>query len=143
MVAGSPPRFCYSAFLETEEGEAFQRMAAQAQQNIDEGHPDALIDTPYPTPILVSSEVFIDKYGPEDKYDILKYLPDVRAPLLVMIGTEEAQTMMAFKGLPPKMDKLAGELEHLTFEFIPGADHAYTHKREYVWGVVSRWLEKV
>ena len=118
-------------------------MAAQAQQNIDEGHPDALIDTPYPTRILVSSEVFIDKYGPEDKYDILKYLPNVRVPLLVMIGTEEAQTMMAFNGLPPKMDKLAGELESLTFESIPGADHAYTHQREYVWDLVSRWLEKV
>ena len=38
---------------------------------------------------------------------------------------------------------LAGELEHLTFESVPGADHAYTHQREYVWDVVRRWLSKV
>ena len=31
----------------------------------------------------------------------------------------------------------------LTFASIPGADHAYTHQRDYVWGVVRQWLEKI
>lgn len=51
--------------------------------------------------------------------------------------------MMAFKGLPEKVQGLASVLERLTFESIPGADHAYTHQRDYVWDVVSRWLQKV
>jgi len=87
--------------------------------------------------------VFVEKYGPDEKYDILKHIPGLRAPLLVMVGTEEAQTVTAFKGLPAKLEQLAGELESFTFESIPGADHAYTHQREYVWGVVSQWLENV
>lgn len=49
--------------------------------------------------------------------------------------------MTAFKGLPDRVRELAGELERVTFESIPGADHAYTHQRDYVWEVVSRWLE--
>jgi dienelactone hydrolase len=66
----------------------------------------------------------------------------LRVPLLIMVGTAEAQTMMAFQGLPPRLAKLAAELDHLTFASIPGADHAYTHQRDYVWNVVQQWLEK-
>ena len=102
-----------------------------------------MIDTPYPLPLILAAEVFIEKYGPEERYNILKHLSNVQVPLLVMIGTEEAQTMMGFRGLPPEVERLAGELDYLTFESIPGADHAYTHQREYVWSVVSRWLERV
>lgn len=143
VVAGSPPRFSYAAFAATAEGEEFARTVARAQQHIDTGHPEALLDVLYPVPLLISAEVFMEKYGPEARYDILRHIPKVRVPLLIMIGTEEAQTMTAFKGLPAEVEKLAGELGHLTFESIPGADHAYTHQRDYVWGVVSRWLEKV
>ena len=48
--------------------------------------------------------------------------------------------MMAFKGLPEEVGKMEEELENLTFVSIPGADHVYTHQREYVWNVVSRWI---
>jgi pimeloyl-ACP methyl ester carboxylesterase len=143
VVAGSPPRFSYAAFAALEEGEAFKQVALQAQQHINRGHPETLIDTLYPIPLLMTAEVFIQKYGPEEKYDILKYIPNVQCPLLVMVGTAEAQTMMAFQGLPPVLGKLAGALDNMTFVTIPGADHAYTHQRDYVWGVVSQWLAKV
>ena len=143
VVAGSPPRFSYAAYAAMDEGEEFKRLASQAQKCIDDGHPETLIDTPYPLPLILAAEVFIEKYGPEERFNILHHLPNVRVPLLVMIGTEEAQTMMGFRGLPSEVERLAGELDHLTFESIPGADHAYTHQRDYVWGVVSRWLEKV
>ncbi len=143
VVAGSPPRFSYSAYTDSTEGVEFKRVAAQAQQYIDAGHPETLIEMTHPLPLLVTAGVFIDKYGPEEKYDILKHIPHVRVPLLIMIGTEEAYTMLAFKGLPDSVVQLAREQNHVTFAFIPGADHAYTHQRDYVWGVVSRWLEKV
>ena len=118
-------------------------MAAQAQQHIDRGHPDALIDTAYPIPLLVTAKVFMEKYGPQETYDILRHIPKVQCPLLIMVGTAEAQTMMAFQGLPPLLEKLAGTVDNLTFASIPGTDHAYTHQRGYVWGVVRQWLEKV
>jgi pimeloyl-ACP methyl ester carboxylesterase len=143
VVAGSPPRFSYSAFAALEEGEAFKSIASQAQRYLDRGHPETLIDVIYPIPLLVTAEVFIQKYGLEETYDILKHIPNVQCPLLIMVGTAEAQTMMAFQGLPPLLEKLAGEIDHLTFVPIPGADHAYTHQRHYVWEVVRRWLEKV
>jgi pimeloyl-ACP methyl ester carboxylesterase len=142
VVAGSPPRFSYEAFVALANGAAFKQAAVQAQQYMDSGHPEALVDTAYPVPLLVTAEVFLDKYGPEEQYDILRHIPHVQVPLLIMVGTVEAQTMMAFQGLPPRLEKLAGELDHLTFASIPGADHAYTHQRDYVWTVVQQWLEK-
>jgi len=143
VVAGSPPRFSYTAYAALGSGEVFKQIASQAQQYIDSGHPETLIDTIMPIPLLVTAEVFIQKYGPEEKYDIVKHIPNVQCPLLVMVGTAEAQTMMAFQGLPPLLEQLAEAMDQLTFATIPGADHAYTHQRDYVWGVVSRWLEKV
>jgi pimeloyl-ACP methyl ester carboxylesterase len=142
VVAGSPPRFSYSSYATLEQGEAFKRIAADAQRHIDAGHPETLIDTIYPIPLLVTAEVFIQKYGPQEKYDILQHIPKVQCPLLIMVGTAEAQTMMAFQGLPPLLERIAAAMDHVTFASIPGADHAYTHQRDYVWGVVSRWLEK-
>ena len=76
-------------------------MAVQAQQHIDHGHPDVLIDTFYPISLLVTAKVFMEKYGPQETYDILRHIPKVECPLLIMVGTAEAQTMMAFQGLPP------------------------------------------
>ena len=143
VVAGSPPRFSFSAFAEMAEGREFLQMAAQTQQLIDDGHPETIQDSISPYPVLVTAEVWVQKYGPGERYNILKHIPNVQAPLLVMMGTQEAIDLMTFRGSPPEMEKLAGVLENLTFESIPGADHAYTHQRDYVWGVVSRWLEKV
>src|SRR4029453_3566536 len=45
VVAGSPPRFSYTAYAALDGGQEFKRMATQAQQHIDHGYPDALIDT--------------------------------------------------------------------------------------------------
>lgn len=143
MVAGSPPRFAQSAFLTTAEGDTFKRSAELAQQHIKEGHPEAVMDVLYPVPLLLTAETFMQKYGPEETYDILTYIPKMSIPTLIMIGTEEAQTMMAFQGLPTQVAKLADELDRLTFASIPGADHAYTHQRTEVWNIVRQWLETV
>ena len=39
------------------------------------------------------------------------------------------------------MRQLASEVENFRFESIPGADHFYTSQRDYVWDLVSGWLE--
>ena len=100
------------------------------------------MDVLQPVPLVVTAEVFIDKYGPDERYDVLSYLPKVQVPLLVMIGTEEAQTMIAFEGMPLLVEQLATTQANLTFASIPGADHAYTHQRAEVWNVVRQWLER-
>lgn len=143
VVASSPPRFAHSTLLTTAQGAVFKHSAEQAQQHIREGRSEAMMDVLYPVPLLLTAETFMQKYGPEETYDILTYIPKLRVPTLILIGTEEAQTIMAFQGLPPHVAKLAAELDPLTFASIPGADHAYTHQRREVWDIVRQWLAAV
>ena len=75
VVAGSPPRFSYQVFSELEEGPEFLDRANVSRRHINEGNPDALIETLYPFPLLVTAGVFMDKYGPQAKFNILDYIP--------------------------------------------------------------------
>ncbi len=148
-VASSPPRFSYSAYLGMEEGEEFKALADQARQYVDAGHPEALMEVIYPRENVFTAAVFLDKYGPEERYNILRYIPNVKVPLLVTIGgaegveTGQGNSKIGFAGLAAEVQKLEGELENVTFHLIPGGDHAYTHQREYAWNVISGWLEGV
>ena len=143
VVASSPPLFSCSIYLESEVGEQFKSLLYQAQGHVDAGHPKALIEVTHPYPLLIAAEVYIAKYGPQEKYNILKHIPHVRSPLLITLGTQEAQERIAFRPLPQELRRLETQLENLKFESIPDADHFYTHQRDYVWRVVSPWLEKV
>lgn len=147
VVASSPPRFSYSTFVNVDEwegaknvGERDAKDCARAQQCLNEGHPDELIEVEWPRPMMVSAKTYIDKYGPEEKYDVVKHIPAVPVPLFTVIGTKEPHDQFPFFGLPEEMQKLAGELDHFTFEYIDGADHPYTHHRKEVWDVTSKWL---
>ena len=83
--------------------------------------------------------------GPAERYDILEHLPNVQTPLLVTIGGEEGiypdkADRFAFGGLAEKVATLASDLPSVTFELIPGADHAYTNRTDQLWSTVERWL---
>jgi pimeloyl-ACP methyl ester carboxylesterase len=141
VVAASPPRFSYQLFSQApEEGREFLRICQLAQQHVDAGEPETLLQTAHPVPLLVAARVFLDKYGPEARYDILRHIPNLRVPTLLFIGTNESPAL-SFAGSPPEMRRLAGEIENFRFESIPGADHFYTNQRDYVWDLVSGWLE--
>ena len=141
MVAASPPRFSHQLFSQApEEGTDFLRACQLAQQHVDGGQPETLMQTAHPVPLLIAARVFLDKYGPDARYDIVEHIPNLQVPTLLFIGTDE-QPRLSFADSPPEMRRLAGEMENFQFESIPGADHFYTNQRDYVWDLVSGWLE--
>ena len=142
VVAASPPVFSHSAYLQMAEGAEFESVLSQAQRYVDDGHPKTLMEVLQPYPLVIAAEVFVDKYGPHERYNILNHIPQVKVPILMTLGTQEPEAMMAFRDLPREMQRLSKVKEDLAFELIPGGDHYYTHQREYVWSVVSHWLEK-
>ena len=141
VVAASPPRFSFADFLTADDSDSFRSNVALAERHVQQGNPDMLLDVRFPIPLLVSARTFLQKYGSQDHFDILSHIPQLTVPTLILIGTREAQTMIAFQGLPLKIAQLADELEHLTFALIEGADHLYTQQRHEVWQVVCSWLE--
>ena len=141
IVAASPPRFSYELYSRAaEEGPAFLQICQLAQQHVDAGQPDTLLQTAHPVPLLVAARVFLDKYGPDARYDIIEHIPNLQVPTLLFIGTDETPRL-AFADSPPEMRRLETKVDHFRFESIPGADHFYTNQRDYVWDLVSQWLE--
>ena len=145
-VATSPPRFSYADYQASEGWENFRQEEDRAQKQIKGGQPSVLMEVAYPNTLLITAEGFIDKYGPEDKYNILKLLPLVKRPLLVTVGDREGvvidnvNSLMGFKNLARQLEGLTGELKNLTFSSIPGGDHFFTGVRKEGWQIVSDWM---
>ena len=143
VVAASPPRFSYELFTQApDEGAEFRRVCQLAQQHVDAGQPETLLQTAHPVPLLVAARVFLDKYGPEARYDIVEHIPNLKVPTLLFIGTDETPRL-SFAESPPVMRQLQAQMQDFRFESIPEADHFYTNQRDYVWDLVSGWLRSV
>ena len=149
-IASSPPRFSYSYYTSVDEweghedvGKLYKETCEKALRQVAEGTGNELMLVEYPRPLLVSANTYLDKYGPEEKYDIVKHIPGVPVPLLVTIGTLEPHHELPFFGLPEELQRLAGELESFTFEYVEGANHAYTDHRQVVWDLLLTWLKSL
>lgn len=146
-ITTSPPRFSHSAYRAREDGAAFLAYYDRAQQLVDAGQPETLFAVELPTSFVMTARVYVDKYGPAERYDVLQHLPNVKTPLLVTIGGEEGiypdrPDRFAFGGLAEQVATLARDLPNVTFELIPGADHAYANRTEQLWAAVERWLQQ-
>jgi len=139
-VALSPPRLSYSAFLRSPDGAEFSRYVETARKRIETGDRNALIDAALPMPFLGSAATYYDKYGPEERVNMLKHLPNVKLPLLAMHGTTEAATELAMRGVPEELMRLADEIPNFHYAVVPEADHFYTGLRPKAWSIVRDWL---
>ena len=146
-VAVSPPRFSYSSFLAKEGAAAFERDYDHAVQLVSGGEPDGLFAIGEPIRSIMSARTYIDKYGPEERYDILKFLPQVAVPTLVTVGNESTEGpghphWFPFHGLAEKIAAIATDTPRLTFVHIPEADHSYGAKAEDLWSAARVWFER-
>jgi alpha-beta hydrolase superfamily lysophospholipase len=146
-IASSPPRFSYSAYAARSDGALFLADYERARQMIDAGAPYDLLAVDIPTSVVLTARTYVDKYGPDERYDILKHLPAVSIPLLVTIGGEEgarpdSPDRFPFGGLAAQVAALSARVPGLTFELIPGADHFYTGTTDALWAAVERWLAR-
>ncbi|HLH21922.1 MAG TPA: alpha/beta fold hydrolase [Chloroflexota bacterium] len=144
-IASSPPRFSYSAYAARPDRAAFLADYERARQMIDAGAPNDLLAVDIPTSVVLTARTYVDKYGPDERYDILRHLPNVSIPLLVTIGGEEgarpdSADRFPFGGLADQVAALSERLPNLTFAVIPGADHFYAGTTDALWAVVERWL---
>jgi pimeloyl-ACP methyl ester carboxylesterase len=147
-VASSPPRFSYSAYTARPDRDAFLACYDRARQMLDEGRPHDPLAVDIPTSVVLTAHTYMDKYGPDARYDILAHLPNVPIPLLVTIGGEEgarpdSADRFPFGGLADQVAALSDRVPNLTFELVSGADHFYTGVTDSLWVAVERWLAGV
>ncbi len=137
LVAVSPARLNYHHFRQSDQGAHFEQLMNHAQQLIRSGNPQGLMEVDFPLPYLVSAQSFVDKYGPENHYDLLALLPQVQVPQLYTFGTEELGHV-AFSGLPEAIAQTGGD--QVKVQVIAGADHHYQGRLDELAEVILQQL---
>jgi pimeloyl-ACP methyl ester carboxylesterase len=137
-IASSPPRFHYATFVSG--AEAARRVTAFESANalVTAGHPEALVEFDFGTPLWFSAGSLLDKYGPDDRYDFYRHLPNIKVPLLVTLGGLEDG--LAFDPLAADGPALADKQENMTYASVDGADHSYLARVPELWTLAREWL---
>jgi len=135
-IASSPPRFAYALH-----GTPMQAAIQRAQELVRAGRGYDLIDATVPVKRRFSAQTYLDKYGPEDRHDYMAHLPRVRKPLLLTVGSLEADNV-SFVGLVQEGASFNDRWANVQFAVIDGADHAYTNRTSELWSAVGGWLDR-
>ncbi|HVU86900.1 MAG TPA: hypothetical protein VHD36_06240 [Pirellulales bacterium] len=142
VVAISPPRLSYSGFLDDSRAEEFLRDYGRAHDLVRQGRSRELIEILFPLAYAISAEGFLDKYGPEERYDVLKLIPRVACPLVITYGTAELPTSAAFRGMPEAIAELPGGERRQLF-LVGGADHFYAGMYSELWARIALGLGRL
>jgi dipeptidyl aminopeptidase/acylaminoacyl peptidase len=138
-VASSPPRFANSSYRESSDGARFQADIARAESLLAGGQPEALFEALVPVPRWFSARTYLDKYGPNARYDYFEQLPNIRKPLLLTVGSLEADNV-SFAPLVERGPTFHGQWPRIAFRNVQGADHSYSARTAELWSDVSSWL---
>ncbi len=137
IVALSPPRLSHSWFAQSDRAAEFLNTYQQAQALVAAGEPNALLDVKLPLPFVVTAAGYAEKYGPDERYDYLRFLDRVACPTLVTFGEIEAANNMPFRGAA---EAIANVAPGVRVQTIAGADHFYTGVRGALITCVEQWL---
>ena len=140
VLAVSPPRLSYSWFCSSPEGPEFLRTYQEAQAHADAGRPAALMEVKLPLPFVITAAGYLEKYGPDERYNYVPLLDGVHCPTLITYGSVEVENNMAFRGAPAEVTARGRRFAGVRAEIVPGADHFYTGARAELAAVVEGWL---
>ena len=127
IVAISPPRLSHSWFLASERAMEFRDDYDRAKALVDAGEPEALLEVRIPLPFVVTAAGYVEKYGPDERYNYLKWLDKLTCRALLTFGEIELKNNMAFRDAAGAVQRVDSNFEVRTFA---GADHFYTGVRE-------------
>ncbi len=140
VVAASPPRLSCAAFLNSGESSVFRESLSTAEQMVAAGQGDALFTGKFPFPLLITASGYIDKYGPAERYNILRFAANLPCPALFTYGSKElSHGGIAFAGLPEALLELPHS-HRRSVVVIDGADHVYSGTSEMLAAAIAGWL---
>jgi pimeloyl-ACP methyl ester carboxylesterase len=143
LLAISPARLSHQYFLDSPMADTFRADFQRAEELCAEGRGSELFPASFPMSYLVSARAFVDKYGPAERYNVLRYLGTLPCPAMVVFGSGEVQENVAFTGLPDAIEELAAEaVQPLDVAVIAGADHFYSGCHDLLASRIRKWLRR-
>jgi pimeloyl-ACP methyl ester carboxylesterase len=143
LVAASPPRLSYEHFCASARGDEFRQLYATAEELVRAGRGEELMFVKFPLPYYVTASGYVDRYGPQERYNVLRYLERVRCPVLVTFGSTEVQNEVAFRGMPEAVESLPAQVAKPSVAVVAGADHQYTGCHDALAGRIVSWLGRL
>jgi dienelactone hydrolase len=143
IVAISPPRLSYSWFCSSPEGADFLQTYQLAEQHAANGQAGTLLEVKLPLPFLITAGGYLEKYGPEERYNYLRFVASVPCPVLVTLGSIESANNMAFRDAASALAELTAKRKNLSIETIAGADHFYNGVRDVLASRLEAWLQQL
>ena len=142
-IAASPPRLSHARFAASPHGERFLAEHARALELAAQGRGDTLLDVTFPLPYPITAASYLDKYGVEERYDFLRFVEQVRVPVLFAFGSQELSGE-AFAGLPEQLEerRRAGGRQWRT-AVVAGADHNYNAAQHDLARAIEAWLRRL
>ena len=138
----SPPRFCHQSFQDHPDAESFREDYRRCLELVDAGTGTDLIRVRQPLPLWLTAEGFLAKYGPEDRFDLVRHLPDVDCPVLVIVGRRTISSSPAFSSLPEDLANLGLPADRLSIEIVDDADMEYSNDPAEPFRRTTDWLQE-
>jgi dienelactone hydrolase len=142
-IAVSPPRLSYSWFCTSPEGPQFLDAFGVADRHVEQGQPATLLDVKLPLPFVVTAGGYVEKYGPDERYNYMRFVGSVRGPLLITLGGIESENNMAFRGAADALAEVGRRAAGLAVATIPAADHFYSAARPQLLACIEAWLGRM
>lgn len=143
VLALSPPRLSYSWFGTTAAAEVFRKSYLEAVTHVEQGRPEALLQVSFPIPMIISAAGYVDKYGPAERYNLLKFIDRLAVPTLVTFGSLETGQNVVFEGLPEALRTACARVSNFALTVVEGADHFYNGLHERLADASANWLQRL
>ena len=137
VVPSSPVRLSHSYFLKSEGAAEHRKNMERAKALVDAGKGDEVFAVTFPMPHMFSAKSYLDKHGPEERYNLLKYVDKIQCPLLIMAGSLETHPRL--RDCASDMYWLVRHHPQAKLIITDGADHGYTGMLDRLSANVVDW----
>ncbi len=138
VVPVSPVRLSCSHYLESADSGEFRANLEAAQLLVAEGRPDSVFRVEFPIPQYFSAASYLDKHGPEEKYNLINLAGQIRVPILAINGSRETHTRLA--GMAQDLARAAVSSPCANAIMVEDGEHSLTNRTTEASAAVLQWL---
>ena len=138
VVPVSPVRLSCSHYLQSVNADEFRANLETARRLVSEGQPDAVFRVNFPIPQFFSAASYLDKHGPEEKYNLVNLADRIRVPILVLSGSRETHTRL--ERMAQDLAKAAVNSPRSTAIIIDEGEHSLVNRTGDASKTVLQWL---
>lgn len=141
LVSLSAPSLSFDRFKKSAKRTDFEADLVDAKTLLDAGNEGQLFETRVPFPMLLAASAYLDKYGPDERYEVIRHAAKLTCPSLFMYGESELNAPTdAFRDVPNHLRNLSNAKQWFDVEVVPGGDHFYTGRQDWLAGRIVSWL---